>query len=132
LITSSLSSGITSDITLSIQILVAINSAVFFVSHVNIITSIPIECNLAIVFSTHGFGKSSKAIIQNISLSFQTIIGVFPCSVNSFIFRLTSSDIFSNKFLLPNFTFSQLIVQTIHCPFISSKLSINILPIVFQ
>gem|GEM_PF-2878459 len=43
LIRSNLSSGITSDITWSIHICLAINSAVFFVSQVNIIVSIHIE-----------------------------------------------------------------------------------------
>ncbi|MBT3852655.1 hypothetical protein HOF65_01210, partial [bacterium] len=74
-------------------------------------------------FSTHVFAKSSKAIIQNTSVSFHISIGVFQSRLNFSISFSVFEFIFSNNFLLPSLILAHSIFQTIHFPFISSKSS---------
>ncbi|MBT4633300.1 hypothetical protein HOB94_05040, partial [bacterium] len=67
------------------------------------------------------FAKSSKAIIQNTSVSFHISIGVFQSRLNFSISFSVSEFIFSNNFLLPNMTLFQSIFQAIPFHFFSSN-----------
>ena len=100
----SLSCGKTSAITLLTFICLPIASAVFLLSPVSIITSIPILSNSCIAFSLVGLTTSATAIIPKTSFSFAKNIGVFP-SEASFWLALSNEDIeillLSNSFLFP-------------------------------
>jgi hypothetical protein len=118
-----LSSGITSEIILSTHICFQIYSAVCFTSPVSITTSIFIECNLLMTFSTQVFAISSNHIIPNISFFVPIKIGVFQffdsfnncSSICLFIISLENNLLFHKNIS------SSSIFQTIHFHFISLK-----------